>query len=70
MTTNIERVTKSADCPRLQRADVFVFVRGTCVAAACFTGFNLLEKHSIDAIGYKQINRRTGKIGIERRAAR
>jgi len=47
-----------------------VFVRGTCVAVACFTDFNLLEKHLIDEIGYKQINRRTGKIGIERRAAR
>ena len=70
MTTSIERVTKSADCPRLQRAAVFVFVRGTCVAVACLTGFNLLEKHSIGAIGYKQINRHTGKIAIERRAAR
>jgi DNA end-binding protein Ku len=25
------------------------------------TGFNLLDKHSIDPIGYKQINKRTGK---------
>lgn len=40
---------------------VYVPVQVYPATRAQHTGFNLLEKHSIDPIGYRQINKRTGK---------
>jgi DNA end-binding protein Ku len=40
---------------------VYVPVQLYPATVAQHTGFNLLDKHSIDPIGYKQINKRTGK---------